>query len=67
MQALQHDWYKNQKPGSISQKSTRNFRDKLQFVNLTKRLMFDLTKILLSKSLISTAVESNYLNIFGAA
>ena len=48
-------------------KSTRNFRDKLQFVNLTKRLMFDLTKILLSKSLISTAVESNYLNIFSAA
>ena len=29
-----------------------SFRDKLQFVNLMKRLIFDLTKILLPKSLI---------------
>ena len=31
-----------------------NFRDKLPFVNLTKSLIFDLTKILLNKRLVLT-------------
>ena len=31
-----------------------NFRDKLPFVNLTKSLIFDLTKILLPKHLVLT-------------
>ena len=31
-----------------------NFRDKLPFVNSTKRLIFDLTKILLPKRLVLT-------------
>ena len=30
-----------------------NFRDKLQFINWTTRVIFDLTKILMPKNLIS--------------
>ena len=36
----------------VDKASSTNFRGKLQFVNSTKIIIFDLTKILLSKSLV---------------